>query len=254
VISRNGIAYDTGGDGEDLLLLLHGLGATAAVWRRLLPLLERDRPGRWAAPDLRGHGRSIAEPPYGYGVHAADMAALAAELGAVRVTVLAHSFGGVVGALLGSGEFGVAVDRVVAVGTKLEWTAEEEAGARALAGRPGKVFATRDEAAARHLALAGLRGLASPDDEVALAGVRQVEGGWTVALDNRVFSAVGPSVPGILARCLAPLHLAAGEGDPMGSLAAMQSLDPEARLIPGAGHNPHWESPAAVWDLVKGFS
>ncbi|NYJ05573.1 alpha/beta fold hydrolase [Petropleomorpha daqingensis] len=246
MISRTGISCATGGSGDDLLLLLHGLGATGAVWERLLPLVH----GRWVAPDLRGHGRSLAAPPYGYAVHAADMAELVTELGAGRVTVLAHSFGGVVGALLGSGEFGVDVDRVVAVGTKLEWTGEEESGARALADRPGKVFATRDEAAARHLALAGLRGLASPGDEVALAGVREVEGGWTVALDNRVFSAVGPSVTGILRRCLAPLHLAAGDGDAMVSLPAMQRIDPTARLIPGAGHNAHWESPAAVWSLM----
>ena len=36
--TRGGIAYFTGGDGDSLLLLLHGLGATAAVWRRLLPV------------------------------------------------------------------------------------------------------------------------------------------------------------------------------------------------------------------------
>jgi pimeloyl-ACP methyl ester carboxylesterase len=246
VISRTGISCATGGSGDDLLLLLHGLGATGAVWERLLPLI----PGRWAAPDLRGHGRSLAAPPYGYAVHAADMAELVTELGAGRVTVLAHSFGGVVGALLGSGEFGVEVDRVVAVGTKIEWTGEEEAGAHALSARPAKVLATREEASARHLALAGLRGLASPDDAVALAGVRRVEGGWAVALDNRAFSAVGPSVPGILRRSVAPLHLAAGEGDPMVSLPAMQRIDPSARVIAGVGHNAHWEGPAAVWSLM----
>ncbi|WP_448626103.1 alpha/beta fold hydrolase [Geodermatophilus sp. URMC 64] len=246
MITRTGIAYETGGSGEDLLLLLHGLGATGAVWQRLLPQI----PGRWAAPDLRGHGRSVAEPPYGYGVHAADMATLAVELGAARVTVLAHSFGGVVGALLGSGEYGIDVALVVAVGTKLEWTAEEEDGARALADRPAKVFATQEEAAARHLALAGLRGLAEPGDDVARAGVRAVDGGWAVALDNRAFSAVGPSVPGILRRAQAPLRLAAGEGDPMVSLEAMRRLDPDARVLAGAGHNAHWEQPEAVWSLL----
>jgi pimeloyl-ACP methyl ester carboxylesterase len=249
VISRTGIAYETGGSGEHLLLLLHGLGATGAVWQRLLPLAA-DWPGPWAVPDLRGHGRSVAEPPYGYAMHAADMAALTAELGASRVTVLAHSFGGVVGGLLAGGEYGVAVERVVAVGVKLEWTAEEEDGARALAARPAKVFASRDEAAARHLALAGLRGLAEPADGVARAGVREVDGGWAVALDNRAFAAVGPSVPGILGRAQAPLRLAAGAGDPMVSPAAMRRLDPDARVLAGAGHNAHWEQPEAVWSLL----
>ena len=247
--TRAGIAYETGGAGDDLLLLLHGLGATGAVWQRLLPVLPVS--WRWAVPDRRGHGRSIAEPPYGYAVHAADMAALCAELGAGRVTVLAHSFGGVVGGLLAGGEYGVAVERVVAVGVKLGWTAEEEAGARSTASRPARVFASREEAAARHLALAGLRGLASPDDDVALAGVREVEGGWAVAFDNRAFSAVGPSVTGILRRAVAPVHLAAGEADLMVSLDAMRRIDHDARLIPGAGHNAHWQDPVAVWALVE---
>jgi pimeloyl-ACP methyl ester carboxylesterase len=248
--TRAGIAYDAGGSGGDLLLLLHGLGATGAVWERVLPLVRASWPGSWAVPDLRGHGRSVADPPYGYAVHAADVAGVAADRGAGRVTVLAHSFGGVVGGLLAGGEFGIAVERVLAVGVKLEWTAEEEAAARALAGRPAKVFASRAEAAARHLALAGLRGLAAPDDAVALAGVRPVEDGWAVALDDRAFAAVGPSVPGLLRRAVAPLRLAAGTEDPMVSLEAMRQVDPGAVLIEGAGHNAHWEAPEAVWSLV----
>ena len=111
------------------------------MWRRLLPLVEESWDGRWAAPDLRGHGLSVAEPPYGYGVHAADMAALAAELGVSRVTVLGHSFGGVVGAVLGSGWYGVPVDRVVAVGVKIDWTDDEVARAQAMSVRPAQVFA-----------------------------------------------------------------------------------------------------------------
>ena len=249
-MTRSGLHVERGGDGDHLLLLLHGLGATAAVWQPFLRGADRHWDVSWAAPDLRGHGRSVAEPPYGYAVHAADVAALVAVTGARRVTVLGHSFGGAVGAVLGSGLFGVPVDRVVALGVKIEWTHDEVAGARALAERPGKVFATREEAAARHLAMAGLRGLASPDDDVALAGVREVEGGWTVAFDPRAFSAVGPSVETLLTRSEAPLTLAAGSGDPMVSLETMRRIDPHAVVIEGAGHNAHWEAPDAVWDLL----
>ena len=84
--TRGGLAYFTGGTGDPLLLLLHGLGATAAVWRRLLPLVAESWPGRWAAPDLRGHGLSMNEAPYGYAVHAADVAELATELEASTVS------------------------------------------------------------------------------------------------------------------------------------------------------------------------
>jgi pimeloyl-ACP methyl ester carboxylesterase len=242
-----GLAYTAGGEGDDLLLLLHGLGATGAVWSRLTPLLG-DR--RWVAPDLRGHGGSPAEAPWGYGTHAADVAALAVGLGAARVTVLGHSFGGVVGAVLGTGWFGVEVTRVVAVGVKIEWTPEEEAGARRMATRPPQVFPTREEAAVRALRLAGLHGLAEPSSEV--AAVAEVEGGWTPALDPRAFSAVGPSVEEVLSRTRAPLRLAAGSADPMVGLAAMQRVDPGAVLLDGAGHNAHWEAPAAVRALLDG--
>ena len=247
-----GIVHRSGGSGDHLLLLLHGLGATGAVWDRLLPLVERSWPGPWAVPDLRGHGRSLAEPPYGYAVHAADAASLVAGSGAERVTVLGHSFGGVVGAVLAGGWYGVQVERVVAVGVKIDWTDDEVARARSLAARPPQVFATAAEAADRHLRLAGLTGLVDPSSAVAAAGVREVDGGFVAALDPRVFGAVGPPVEEVLSRAVAPLRLAAGAADPMVGLDAMRRVDPEAVLIEGAGHNAHWEAPEAVWSLVSG--
>jgi pimeloyl-ACP methyl ester carboxylesterase len=248
--TRGGIAYVSGGTGDRLLLLLHGLGATAAVWRKLLPLVEESWDGRWAAPDLRGHGLSVADAPYGFAVHAGDMAALAVELGASRVTVLGHSFGGAVGAVLGGGWYGIDVDRVVGVGVKIDWTDDEVSGARRMAARPTQVFSTALEAADRHLRLAGLRDLVDPADPVAQAGVRVADGGWIAALDPRAFGVVGPSVETVLARCEAPLRLAAGAGDPMVGLDAMRRVDPDAVLIDGAGHNAHWERPEAVWSLL----
>ena len=41
-----------GGDGDPVLLLLHGLGATGDVWAGGGPLLAQRWPGRWLAPDL----------------------------------------------------------------------------------------------------------------------------------------------------------------------------------------------------------
>ncbi|SNS87817.1 Pimeloyl-ACP methyl ester carboxylesterase [Geodermatophilus pulveris] len=245
-----GIAHRSGGSGDHLLLLLHGLGATGAVWDRLLPLAEASWPGPWAVPDLRGHGRSPAEPPYGYAVHAADVAALVAASGAARVTVLGHSFGGVVGAVLAGGWYGVEVARVVAVGVKIDWTDDEVARARSLAARLPQVFPTAAAAAERHLRLAGLTGLVDPSSEVAATGVRAVDGGYAAAFDPRAFGAVGPPVEQVLARAVAPLRLAAGDGDPMVGLAAMRRVDPGAVLLPGAGHNAHWEAPDAVWSLL----
>ena len=52
-----GIWSARGGDGEELVLLLHGLAANAAVFSRLVPLVEASG-RRWITPDLRGHGRA----------------------------------------------------------------------------------------------------------------------------------------------------------------------------------------------------
>lgn len=249
--TRSGIAYASGGTDGPLLLLLHGLGATGAVWTPLLARFHEAWPGRWAAPDLRGHGLSQFTPPYGYAVHAADMAELATELGAPSVTVLGHSFGGVVGAVLGGGWYGVAVDRVVALGVKIDWTDDEVSRAVAMSRRPPQVFGSAREAAERHLKLAGLRDLVDPAEPVARAGARLGEGGWIAALDPRAFAAVGPPVETMLSRCAAPLRLAAGASDPMVGLDAMRRVDPDAVLIEGAGHNAHYESPEAVWPLLQ---
>ena len=249
--TRTGIAYASGGTDGPLLLLLHGLGATGAVWTRFLAEFQESWPGRWAAPDLRGHGLSLAQPPYGYAVHAADMAELATELEAPSVTVLGHSFGGVVGAVLGSGWYGVTVDRVVALGVKIEWTDDEVARAQAMARRPRQEFGSAAEAAERHLKLAGLRELVDPAEPVARAGVRVIDGGWAAALDPRAFGAVGPSVETVLSRCAAPLRLAAGSGDAMVGLDAMRRIDPDAVVLDGLGHNAHYEKPSAVWELLQ---
>jgi pimeloyl-ACP methyl ester carboxylesterase len=119
-----------------------------------------------------------------------------------------------------------------------------------MAARPAKAFATREEATERALKLAGLFGLADPGSGVAAAGIVADGDGWRVAMDPRVFGAVGPSVPDLLR--LAPnLRLAAGDRDPMVNLPDMSAVDAGARTFPGAGHNVHWEAPAAVWDFVN---
>ncbi|MGI5126078.1 alpha/beta fold hydrolase [Pseudonocardia sp. CA-107938] len=245
-VTPSGIAYTTGGAGPGLLLLVHGMGANGAVWRPMLETITW--PGRWVAPDLRGHGRSLAQPPFSYGVHAADLATVVAEFPADEVVVVGHSFGGVLGAVLAGDLFQVPVRSVLAVGVKLEWSEEDVAGARRVAGRPPKVFDTEAEAADFALRLAGLGGLASADDPV--AATTATDGGFRAALDPRALSVVGPDVRALLRSSRAPLHLAAGADDPMVTADAMRSVDPEARVIGSAGHNVHWERPDEVWRLV----
>jgi len=71
--------------------LLHGLGATAAVWHGVQRALERSALGRWIAPDLGGHGSSGAEVTYSVGQLAAGIAT--ALPGTRDLFVVGHSLG-----------------------------------------------------------------------------------------------------------------------------------------------------------------
>ena len=244
------IRAESGGSGGPVLVLLHGIGGNAAVWRRMLPLVERRWPGRWLAADLRGHGRSAHAPPYGYAVFAADVANLLGGRDEEAV-LLGHSMGGVVAMALATGWFGVKVRRVFAFGVKIGWTDDEVARMHTLAAAPAKVFGSYAEAADRYLRVSGLAGLVDPDAPEARAGVAETGGGFRLAADQGIYAAVGPAVGDFHRAANAPVRLAAGEADPMVTLAGMQALDPQAVLLPGLGHNCHVEAPERVWELFE---
>lgn len=243
-LNERGLWAAAGGSGDRLLVLLHGLGANATVWTPVIELIGAQGGVRWIAPDFRGHGRSVQEGPYGYAAHAADIAHLLRDEDPARVTVVGHSFGGVVGATLATGWFGMLPRAVAAIGVKLEWTPEEVAKAQELAKRPARALPSRAEAIERSLKMAGLHGLLDPASESAGVGIKAEGAGFKVALDPRVFGAVGPSLAQIFALAQCPVRLAAGANDPMVGLEAMRRIDPQAVQFAGAGHNAHWEAPA----------
>lgn len=75
-----------------VLLALHGLTGHGKRWEALAAAALPDI--RVIAPDLRGHGRSTALPPWDFETIVADLvAAITAETD-VPVLVVAHSFGG----------------------------------------------------------------------------------------------------------------------------------------------------------------
>jgi pimeloyl-ACP methyl ester carboxylesterase len=242
---------ERGGSGAPLLLLLHGLGANASVWDGLLPIVRERWNGRWIAPDLRGHGRSSHAAPYGYGTHAADVAAL---LDADDdVVVLAHSMGGVVGMTLATQWFGVRVRAVVTFGVKPDFNADEVAKIRSV-GRSGhRWFDTREAAIERQIAIAGLRGLLAPDHPRAALGIVEENGKFRIAMDPAANLVLGPELPELLAAANAPVRFAAGDRDPLVAVAAMHAVDPSAHLFPGLGHNVHVEDPLALWNFAEPF-
>ena len=84
------------GDGDDIVVLLHGWPQDRRAWRAITPALVADGL-RVLAPDLRGYSPG-ARPPrpsdYEIGESVADVIALADEVGAERVHVVGHDWGG----------------------------------------------------------------------------------------------------------------------------------------------------------------
>lgn len=237
----------TGGrDDGPLLVLLHGLGATAEVYAGLEKLLPEEWPGGWLTLDLPGHGRSAWDPPYTFRRHAD---AVQSVLPAGReVFLIGHSMGGVVALELATDP---RVRGVVAFGVKVRWSAEDVEAAHGLAGRPVRVFPARGEAAHRFLRLAGLTGLVPPDDPTVGPGIQETEGGWRVAQDPATFGVGVPDIAAILARARCPVVLARGEHEALVTDADLVALVADPVVLPGLGHNAHVEDPAAVLALTQ---
>jgi pimeloyl-ACP methyl ester carboxylesterase len=87
------VSYSTAGEGEEVVLLIHGIVGCAAQWDQVVPLLAE----RYTvvAPDLLGHGESDKpRGDYSLGAYAASVRDLLVALGHRRATVVGHSLGG----------------------------------------------------------------------------------------------------------------------------------------------------------------
>jgi pimeloyl-ACP methyl ester carboxylesterase len=242
-----------GGDSTSpTLVLLHGLGATADVWR---PLLDTcDWPGRIVAPDLRGHGSAEWRDRYSFGAMATDVAAVLAHN--EPFVVLGHSLGGVVGLALASGSFGPPPLGVATLGIKIRWTEEEVGRLPGLAARPPRRFAPRAEAADWVLKLAGLYGFAAADDSVVDRGVieeNHPDGDWRAAQDPRSVLVGAPNLMSLLGAVEIPLAMALGVDDPLVEVDHHLDLDRELgpHVFEAVGHNAMFEKPEAVWDWFR---
>ncbi|MFD9888903.1 alpha/beta fold hydrolase [Amycolatopsis sp. NPDC059027] len=222
------------------VLLLHGLGATSAVWDGFGRLLDRP----WHAPDLPGHAGAARLPRYSFGGMAAAVADGLPRTG--PLVVVGHSLGGVVALALATGWFGVEVAGVVAVGVKVEWSDDDLAKAAAMAARPPRVFETREDAERGYLKVSGLLGLTAADP----AGLVESADGWRLALDPAAFAVGRPDMRGLLGAARCPVLLAAGEHDPMSGIDQLRALAEDSVVLPGLGHNAHVEDPAALLSLL----
>jgi len=255
---------EQGGHGPDLLVLLHGLGATGAVWQPLLASADRHWRGRWLAVDLPGHGGSAPQTTYEIGDIAASVArAISFRAAAAgRIVVLGHSLGGAIGLALASGERAVQPERVFGVGTKVAWSEEDLQRLATIAAQPRRRFATEQEAWERYLKVSGLAGQVDAHSAVVSRGVvrhaadrgasgtaSQVEG-WCLAMDPGANGVGRPPFAQLMASARCPVHLARGREDPLVTLDQLRSLDPTAVDLPARGHNVMVEAPGVLWEWL----
>ncbi|MEW6454462.1 MAG: alpha/beta fold hydrolase [Pseudomonadota bacterium] len=228
------------GAGAPMLVLLHGLGANGAVWEQFASLLTR-WPGQILIPDLRGHGLSPRGDRYAESDHADDVAALLQD--SSDIYIVGHSMGGMIALLLAAPSRKLRVRAVFAFGVKASWTADDIDKALAVAARPVKRFATREEAAERFLLVSGLKGLVEADAAVVQAGVAATGDGFSLSADPRTMAAVGGSLANAFSGARSISRLACGGRDPLVTIDQLRAIDPRAIALGDCGHNPHVENP-----------
>jgi|SRR6516164_4175311 pimeloyl-ACP methyl ester carboxylesterase len=245
------IWYESGGEGSRGVLLLHGLGATAAVWRSVRRALQERGTRHWLAADLGGHGGSDWQSSYSVGELAAQLAQLLQQQQISELFIVGHSLGAYVALALASGWFGIGVRGVLGIGPKISWPATDVQAARELAARPVRWYPTEDEAWTRYRRVSGLTADIAANEEWLARGAVKAESGWRLAQDPRTFAVAGAPFASLAAGATAAVMLARGEHDPMVSLQELRAHAPQAREIPGVGHNAHVEDPAAVVALLE---
>ena len=240
------------------------------LWPALSPLAARRQ---LVFFDQRGRGRSQAPP----GARAArlehdagDVRGVREALGIARWDVLGHSWGGAIAAL-GVSDDQSATRRLVlvdAVGPTSDWLP------RLVPDALERLSARGPELRAA-LARFPAEQLTSGDPELQLAYARALYPAWfanaelaTLFTPPRAHSPTGAAVAARLRRegydwrdrlraLRVPTLVIHGEEDLLPTRVArdLASTLPHARLelVPGAGHMPFWEAPAAFFALVESF-
>jgi pimeloyl-ACP methyl ester carboxylesterase len=236
--------------GPGKFLLLHGQGATGAVWNGVVRGLAAMQLAA-DAPDLAGHGEGERLEQYTLEALARSVAG---KLAGGRVIAIGHSLGGYVALALAGGSYGVEVAAVLSLGAKINFSAAERARLADLATKPARRFATRDEALERYRKVSGLGPDIAPDETLLARGICAVHGGFELAADPRTLALVVPSFATLRATARCPVMLARGERDPLVSRTEQLVLDPQAVDLPELGHNAHVEAPDTVLALIAALT
>lgn len=236
------------GEGDRVVMLVHGWMMSGAVWDDLLAAVQ---PGiRYVIPDLRGTGGSDA-PSDGYTLErlAADVVGLADHLGLERFAVVGHSMGGQVAQQVAL-QAGARVDGLLLLnsvppaGMKLPDDAHglffNSAGNREMQGTILDIACTQLPAETKERLLDG----AGSISQACIQGTYEA---WTgggfadqvgeITAKTLVVATSDPFLP------------------PEFLQAAIVDLIPKARMtvLAGPGHYPQAENPGHTAAVVEGF-
>jgi 3-oxoadipate enol-lactonase len=249
------LAVEVRGDGP-AILFVHGYPFDHSIWRDQIDSLEGYRR---IAPDLRGMGQSDA-PDLGYGmpIYAADLAALLDTLGVEDVVLCGLSMGGYV-AFEFLRTWRQRVRGLVLMSTRAEADSAEARRARdaaaALARERGS-SAVAESMLPKVLSPATIAGQPHVAERVRelMAGtpVPGIVGALAAMRDRAGSESLLPTLSDL------PTLVLVGEADSIvapDQARAMAQLIPGARLsiIPGAGHLPPVEQPAATTEALREF-
>ncbi len=256
-LTVNGVslAVDVRGEGP-AVLFIHGYPMDRSIWAQTMAALDGFRR---IAPDLRGMGQSDA-PDLGYSVetYARDLVALLDALGVDEVVLCGLSLGGYI-AFEFLRRWRSRVRAVVLMDTRAEADTPEGKRARDLAA------ATAREGGAAAIAEQMIPKLMGPTTRGrAPETVAQVRAMIEAAPVSGIVGALGAlrdrpdstdDLPGLAGL---PVLIVVGEEDevtPPSGARAMAEAIPGARVvvIPGAGHVPPLERPAATTQALLEF-
>lgn len=249
-----GLWVEDSGEGDDVVLCIHGLGGTSNFWS---PVLSAFGTRRVIRPDLAGAGRSAeAQDHISIERHVADLVAILDELKVERAHVVAHSMGTIIAQHLAVNH----PDRVKSLAlfgplAEPAEAAREPARARAKQARTGP-------AAMQEIADAICKAATSAETKndrlVSLALVRESIMRQPPEGYARNCEALAEATAAPIEQLQLPVLLVTGEEDGVGTPAGTQALgkrlaDHRHFLLAGCGHWTVYEKPFECIRLLADF-
>jgi len=255
---------DWGNHGAPPLVCVHGYTSSAQAFNA--PARHLRERFHVIVPDVRGHGESAWSPDgaYQYRDQAADLAAIAEQLGLARFSLIGTSMGGII-AMTYAGEHSERLARLIINDIGPDAETGSQRITQMVGSRPDE-FATLEDAMAYRRQMSPIVAGRSLEDQEELAlGVlrRRADGRWVWKMDPRYVQqrvAQGPPARPplwpVLQRLSCPTLVVWGEdSDVLSEPQARRMAEtlPKGQLVsvPGVGHAPTLVEPAVLAALGR---